>query len=124
MHKLIKELVKSGKVKLEKIDKIQMELDRARIIVKGMDACRKNIMFPIKTKNVQCYSNRTLKPGFEIWGTCTSSGVFSCYSNVSGDNLIGKCDLTDFESIFNAMDSIEFNNILRDFFNEQIAKAQ
>lgn len=124
MHALIKQLVESGRVDPKKIEKLEKELERAKLIAKGMEACRENIKFSFKTSKQECYeSNGRIAPSLEVWAICTRDGIFSCYSNTTGNNLIGECDLTSFESIFDAMDNVDMNKILRDFFEEQINKS-
>ena len=96
-------------------------ISRAEFVVKGVEACKKTLLFPFGVTEIQCYYYTNGE--YEAWGICSREGMFSCYCNWGGNHLIGSCNLNDFTSVFLSFENEEFKHDLKHFLEEQIQKA-
>ena len=122
MNKLAN-LISTGKITVEELANAKDLIERAQFVVTALEACQKNILFPIGVNEIPCYSFMDSAGEYEAWGSCTSDGTFTCSCNWGGNHVIGKCNLTNFEEVFMAFENEEFARDLKRFLNCQIEKA-
>ena len=54
MNKLAK-LVADGNVSVEELSEATKLIERAELVVKGLEACKKTVLFPLGETEVSCY---------------------------------------------------------------------
>lgn len=122
MNKLAK-LIARGEITPKDLVDANELIERIDLVKKGLQACKKNIVFPLGVNEVQCYSYTDSAGEYQAWGTCKSDGVFSCSTNWGGRHVIGSCNLLNFEEVFEAFENRDFASDLRRFLLQQIEKA-
>ena len=116
-------LIANGEITVEELANARELIDRAEIVTKGLEACKKTLVFPFGVSEINCYSYMDSAGEYQSWGSCTSDGIFTCSCNWGGNHVIGKCSLTNFAEVFMAFDNDEFVHDLRRFLLQQIKKA-
>ena len=122
MNKLAN-LISTGKITVEELANAKDLIERAQFVVTALEACQKNILFPIGVNEIPCYSFMDSAGEYEAWGSCTSDGTFTCSCNWGGNHVIGHCNLMNFAEVFMAFENEEFARDLKRFLNCQIEKA-
>jgi hypothetical protein len=122
MNKLA-ELIANGEITVDELADAEELIVRAKLVTQGIEACKKNIVFPLASSSVSCY-RYTAFGEYEAWGECTIAGTFTCFSNWGGNHEIGRCNLTNFKEVFLAFDQKEFGGDLKRFLEEQVEKAK
>lgn len=123
MNKLAK-LIADGTITVEELASAKELIERAELVTKGIEACKKTLAFPLGVSSINCYSYMDRAGEYEAWGQCTTDGIFTCSCNWGGTHVIGSCNLTDFADVFIAFDeSTEFASELHRFLTQQIDKA-
>ena len=120
----LSELIASGEISPEELANATELLERVELVKKAIDSCKKNILFPLGTKEIQCYSFMDNAGEYEAWGKVNIDGYFTCSSNWGGNHEIGSCNLLDFKDVFLALDKEEFKDDLRKFLNQQIEQQK
>ena len=123
MNKIAK-LIADGKITVEELKDAQELIERAELVIKGVEACKKTLKFPLGEEKLNCYKYVDSFGEYEAWGTCTNTGIFTCHCNWGGTHQIGTCNLTDFNEVFLAFENSEFSSDLKRFLLEQIEKAK
>ena len=123
MNKLAK-LISTGEITVEELAGASKLIDRAQLVVKGIAACKKNLVFPLGVNVISCYSYTDSVGEYSAWGSCTSDGIFTCSCNWGGDHVIGRCNLNNFAEVFMAFEIDDFDHNLRRFLEQQINKAK
>ena len=98
-------------------------IERAELVTKGIEACKKTLTFPFGVSEISCYSYMDSVGEYEAWGNCSIDGTFTCFSSWGGNNVTGTCNLTNFTEVFMAFENSEFAHDLRRFLLQQIDKA-
>lgn len=80
MNRLV-ELIATGAITVEDLVNAQELIDRADLVSKGIDACKKSIVFTFKEERIDCYDYVDSTGEYKAWGYCTYAGEFICYSN-------------------------------------------
>lgn len=114
MNKLT-DLILKGEITVQELANANELIERAELVTKGINACKKTIVFPLGVNEVNCYSYMDSAGEYEAWGSCTLDGVFTCSCNWGGNHVIGKCNLTDFSEVFVAFENSDFAHNLRRF---------
>ncbi len=117
-------LIANGDITVEELANAKELIDRAELTMKGVEACKKTLTFPLGVSTINCYSYMDSAGEYEAWGTCTSDGIFTCSCNWGGNHVIGECNLTNFAEVFMAFENGEFVRDLRRFLLQQIKKAE
>lgn len=117
-------LLADGKITVEDLANSSELIDRAKLVTEGIEACKKTLIFPLGTKEINCYSYTDSAGEYSAWGTCTFDGIFTCSCNWGGNHIIGSCDLNSFYNTFMAFQKDDFATDLSRFLNEQIEKAK
>lgn len=123
MNNLAK-MIADGKITVEELASAGKLIERAKLVLEGINACKKTLVFPLGTSEIHCYDFTDSSGEYSAWGTCDSSGIFKCYCNWGGDHLIGECDLNSFSSVFMAFENGDMDHNLRHFLKQQIEKAK
>ncbi len=116
-------LIANGDITVEELANAKELIDRAELVTKGLEACKKTLSFPLGANVIDCYSYTDSAGEYSSWGSCTSEGIFTCSCNWGGNHVIGECNLTNFAEVFMAFDNNEFTNDLRRFLLRQIKEA-
>ena len=122
MNKLAK-LIANGEITVDELANAHELIERAQLVLKGLNACKSTIMFPLGITEVNCYSYTDFAGEYASWGTCNKDGLFTCFSNWGGNHVIGQCNLTNFTEVFMAFENAEFKHDLGRFLLQQIEKA-
>lgn len=122
MNKLAN-LIANGEITVEELANATELIERAELVTKGIEACKKTIVFSLGKKEIECYSYMDSAGEYQAWGSCTNDGVFTCSCNWGGNHVIGSCNLTDYKDVFMAFENSEFKHDLRRFLTWQIEKA-
>ena len=122
MNKLAK-MIADGSISVKELSEAAKLIERAELVVKGLEACKKNIAIPLGESEVSCYIYTDRAGEYSAWGHCTSDGTFICYCNWGGNHEIGRCNLLDFKDVFMAFENEEFAHDLKRFLTEQIENA-
>ena len=117
-------LIADGTITVDELAEARDLIERAKLVKAGIEACKKNIIFPLGEVVVQCYHYTDCAGEYSSWGTCTYNGWFSCSCNWGGDHIIGQCNLFDFKDVFMAFETGEFASDLERFLRQQIKKAK
>ena len=118
------ELIAKKEITVEGLSSAKALIERAELVTKGLQACKKTLMFPLGVDEINCYSYMDSAGEYEAWGKCTVDGTFTCYCNWGGNHLIGSCNLTNFSEVFMAFENSSFEHNLRRFLLQQIKKAE
>ena len=118
------EMIAKGEISVEELATARDLISRAELVVAGIEACKKTIVFPLGETTVNCYQYTDNAGEYEAWGTCSSDGVFKCSCNWGGNHQIGSCNLLIFESVFMAFENRDFSHDLKRFLKRQIEKAE
>lgn len=116
-------LIASGEVTVEELANAGELIERAQLVTKGIEACKKTLTFPFGVSEIYCYSYTDRAGEYSSWGYCSRNGIFACSCNWGGNHVIGTCNLTDFADVFMAFENKEFECDLRKFLTQQIEKA-
>ena len=119
MNKLAK-MIADGSISVEELSEATKLIERAELVVKGLEACKKTVLFPLGETEVSCYHYTDRAGEYSAWGHCTIHGTFICYCNWGGNHEIGRCNLLDFKDVFMAFENEEFAHDLKRFLTEQI----
>lgn len=117
-------LIANGEISVEELAKATDLINRANLVVEGIVACKKTLVFPVGTTEIHCYSYMDRAGEYSAWGSCTSDGIFRCSCNWGGTHEIGRVNLMSFKDVFLAFDNNEFEHNLRRFLKEQIEKVK
>ena len=120
----LSELIAKGEISVEELASASELIERAKLVKEGIEACKKNISFPLATIEVPCYSYTDRAGEYSAWGSCTRDGIFRCWCNWGGDHEIGRVNLLDFAEVFKAFENEELAHNLKRFLTEQIEKAR
>ena len=123
MNKLAK-LIADGSITVEELASAKELIERAELVTKGIEACKKNLTFPLGTSRINCYYYMDTAGEYEAWGRCSIDGTFTCFCNWGGNHEIGSCNLTNFTEVFMAFENSEFAHDLHRFLIQQINKAK
>lgn len=125
MKNKLAELLANGTITVEELAGANELIEQAKLITEGIKACQKLIYFPLGTSEVECYNYTDAAGEYHAWGTCSSNGIFICSTSWGGTHELGRCNLNDAKSIFEAMDKDDelACNIER-FLREMIQKAK
>lgn len=123
MNKLAK-LISTGEITVEELASASKLIERANLVINGLTACKKTLVFPFGVNVIFCYSYTDTVGEYSAWGSCTSDGIFTCSCNWGGDHVIGRCNLNNFEEVFMAFEIDDFDHNLRRFLEQQINKAK
>lgn len=116
-------LINNGTITIEELAQAPQLIERAQLVIKGLEACKKTIKFNLGVTNVSCYSYTDRAGEYSSWGDCTVDGVFTCYCNWGGNHQIGQVNLLDSAAVFAAFNNSEFSHDLERFLKEQIEAA-
>ncbi len=123
MNKLVQMIVE-GKITVEELAGASELIERAKLVKEGLEACKKNIKFPLgETSTVSCYRFMDRAGEYEAWGECTIDGMFTCHSNWGGNHVIGSCNITSYKDVFMALDDEKLGIDLKRFLRQQIEQA-
>jgi hypothetical protein len=122
MNKLA-ELIANGEIMVEELAGAPELIERAKLVKEGLEACKKNIKFPLGTSSVSCYRYMDRHGEYEAWGECTIAGTFTCSTNWGGNHVVGSCNITNYKETFLAFDKKEFAQNLERFLRQQIEQA-
>ncbi len=117
-------LIANGEISVEELAKATDLINRANLVVEGIAACKKTLVFPVGTTEIDCYSYMDKAGEYSAWGSCTNDGIFRCFCNWGGNHEIGRVSLMSFRNVFLAFENSEFEDNLRRFLKEQIEKAK
>ncbi len=117
-------LIANGSITVEELASAHELIERAELVMKGIEACKKTLLFPVNTSSIDCYSYMDSAGEYQAWGKCSIDGTFTCYCNWGGPHEIGSCNLINFEEVFMAFENGEFAHDLRRFLLQQIEKAK
>lgn len=123
MDKLVM-LIANGEITVEEMAWSREIFERAELVVKGLEACKKTIKFLPGISEVECYSYIDEGSDYVSWGTCTKSGNFACYCNWGGNHLTGSCNLRNYREVFLSFEQSDFAYDLKRFLLEQIKLAE
>ena len=118
------ELIADEIITVEELANAHELIDRANLVKEGPSACKKTLLFPLGTEEINCYSHMDSVGEYETWGACTNDGLFICYITWGGNHEIGRCNLNNFADTFLAFNNEDFASDLRRFLLEQIEKAK
>ena len=116
-------LIANGDITVEDLASAKELIERAELVTKGIQACKKTLMFPLVVSEISCYSYIDSAGEYEAWGNCSSDGMFTCYCNWGGNHITGNCNLMNFTEVFMAFENSEFAHDLRRFLLQQIKNA-
>lgn len=117
-------LIANGDITVEELASAKELIERAELVTKGIEACKKTLVFPVGSSSIDCYSYTGTAGEYEAWGKCTADGMFTCSCNWGGDHVNGRCNLMNFAEVFMAFENREFANDLYRFLNQQIDEAK
>ena len=117
------EMVDNGQISVQELCSVNELVELANLAAEGVEACKKTIVFPLGTTEVQCYSYIDRAGEYESWGSCRNDGIFECASSWGGPHIIGYVDITSYEEVFKALRNEEFRFDLERFLRIQIEKA-
>ena len=121
MKKLV-ELVADGELRVEELSRLPELIERAKLVLQAMEACRKTICFPLGVQELKCYEFEQFGE-YHAWGLVSPDGYFTCWSNWGGDHRIGWVSLNNAASLFLALEDPDFAPDLTRFLKEQIEKV-
>ena len=101
----------------------QTEPERVELVIKGLEACQKTLLFPMSTYKIDCYSH-TDSAGNKSSGSCTNDGTFVCTYHCGTMKITNSCNLKSFLSVLLAFDNENFSPDLERFLHQQIEKAE
>lgn len=119
----IAKLISTGEITVEDLSNANDLIERAQFVTAALEACRRNILFPLGVTEIACYSYMDSAGEYQSWGSCKSDGTFTCSCNWGGNHVIGCCNLMNFAEVFLAFENEEFARDLKRFLNFQIEKA-
>ena len=117
-------LISNGSITVEELASAKELIERAELVTKGIEACKKTLAFPLGTSSINCYHYEDSTGDYEAWGHCSVDGKFTCSCNWGGKHEIGSCNLMSFTEVFLAFENREFKLDLRRFLLQQIVKAK
>lgn len=117
-------LIAKGSITVEELASAKELIERAELVMKGIQACKKTLTFGLGVKSIRCYHYIDSAGEYEAWGNCTTDGMFTCHCNWGGNHEIGRCNLMNFDEVFMAFENKEFASALRSFLLQQIDKAK
>ena len=117
-------MIASGEISVEELASVPELIERANLVIKGIDACKLTLNFPFGKDMIDCYDYTDTAGEYHSWGNCSSKGIFTCYCNWGGSHMTGACDLTNFSSVFIAFENSEFEYDLKRFLKQQIEAAE
>ena len=117
------DMIARRQIDVEELAEAGELISLAEFVVKGVEACKKTLLFPFGVTEINCYSYMDRSGEYESWGTCSREGIFKCYCNWGGNHLIGSCNLTDFASVFLSFENDDFKFDLKNFLEMQIQNA-
>ena len=118
------EKIANEEITVEELANVSKLIERAKLVTKGVEACKRTLVFPFGTNEVNCYGYVDSAGEYESWGSCTIDGTFTCYNNWGGNHPSGRCNLCDSKDVFMAFENKEFAPDLKRFLLEQIRKSQ
>lgn len=113
----------NGAKSVQEQDILNELMERERFVKKAVEACKKTIVFPIGVNKISCYSYTDSAGEYESWGECTQDGIFTCWCNWGREHIVGCCNLTSAEDVFQVFENEYFKDDLKRFLEEQIRKA-
>lgn len=116
-------LIAKGEITVEDLASANELIERAELVMNGIEACKKTLSFSFGVSSIYCYSYTDRAGEYEASGECFDDGTFICYCNWGGYHEIGRCNLTNFAEVFMAFENREFACDLRRFLLQQIEKA-
>ena len=117
------ELIYNGEISVEELAMAKDLIERANLVAKGVEACKKTLLFPLGKTQIECYSYTHSDKAYSSWGSCTNDGLLKMTCNKGGNQQTFTCNLLIFESVFMAFDNEEFSCDLKRFLENQIEKA-
>ncbi len=127
----LKELIARGELSVEELVAVSEEdaatksklVERAKLVIKGLEACKQTLHIPNGEIDVECYYYENAKFNYKAWGIYYDDGFLYLYSNLVGSTKI--VDLNDAADVFMALDDFLFGigNDLERFLSQQIEKA-
>ena len=49
-------LIANGSITVEELASAHELIERAELVMKGIEACKKTLLFPVNTSSIDCYS--------------------------------------------------------------------
>ena len=118
------EMISNEEITVEELAGAKDLIARAEFVTKGIEACKKTLLFSLGETQIQCYSYTDSAGEYSAWGSCTNDGILKMSCNWGGNHQTGSCNLLIFKSVFLAFENEEFAYDLKRFLERQIEKAK
>ena len=112
--------IEKGELTVEELASAKELIERAELVINGIEACKKTLLFPLGVNSINCFSHMDTVKEYESWGKCTIDGTFTCFCNLKGNQVTHRCNLMNFSEVFMAFENTEFAEELRMFLLKQI----
>lgn len=120
----LQDLITDGYIGVEDLASAKELVDRAELVINGIEACKRTLAFPLGTSRIKCYAFADTAKEYESNGYLTADGTFTCYCNCGKHFSTHLCNLMNPKEVFMAFENREFADDLRRFLLQQISKAE
>lgn len=119
------EMIANNEISIQELAEAKELIEVAQFVEKGLEACKKVLMFPLGVDEISCYRYMDNAGEYEAWGRCLLDGTFYCYCNWGGNHEIGRCNLNNEKEVFlQLLNNKEFCNDLKKFLERMIKAAE
>ncbi len=118
------QMVANSTISVEELEKAPELIERARLVNQGIEACKKNLLFPWGVDKLNCYEYTDNAGEYSAWGTFNREGIFVCYCNWGGNHEIGRVNFNSPKEVFLAFENNDFQHDLTRFLKSQISESK